>query len=557
MRGAEILIDVLRDEGVEVLFGYPGGAMLPLYDDLSDSDLRHVLVRHEQCAAHMADGYARVTKRPAVCMATSGAGATNLVTGIATAFLDSSPVIALTGQVPTSIIGADAFQEADIFSLMMPITKHNFRVMDPKLLERDLRSAFNIAGSGRFGPVQVDLPKDILNAEIEPLAEEHSIRTNGMKKDLTLFPEAINLLREAERPLIVVGGGAIWCDCGHDVMELAEKTASPIVTTLMGKSAVPENHPLVLGMVGMHGRRVANWALEECDVLLAIGTRFSDRMIGDPASCRTKVIHLDIDSGELGKNVRATIPLAGDARLVIREMISAMDRKASQTSWTRMATELKERCNCDFDLSDSPIKPQKVIHELNTLLPQDAIITTEVGQCQMWAAHFLRCDGDRRFITPGGLGTMGFGLPAAIGAKFAAPERAVVDIAGDGSLMMVCQEIVTAVQEDVPVFICLLNNQRLGMIMQLQNQFYDGKLFAEQLGAFPNFVKMAEAFGARGAMVEDPSDLTSVIEEGISSDRPFLADIRIDTEEQILPMTIRGQEETKVIQGKCSWKGVS
>ncbi|HUV24626.1 MAG TPA: biosynthetic-type acetolactate synthase large subunit [Methanomassiliicoccales archaeon] len=557
MRGAEILVDVLRDEGISVLFGYPGGAMLPLYDYLYESDMRHVLVRHEQCAAHMADGYARVTRRPAVCMATSGAGATNLVTGIATAFLDSSPVIALTGQVPTSIIGNDAFQEADIFSLMMPITKHNFRVMNPKLLESDLRSAFKIAGSGRYGPVQVDLPKDILNAEIDPLPEKYPVRANGMKKDLSRLPDAVNLLRKAERPLIVVGGGAIWCGCGQDVMELAEMTISPVVTTLMGKGAVPENHPLVLGMVGMHGRRVANWALEECDVLLAIGTRFSDRMIGDPSSCRTKVIHLDIDSGELGKNVTATIPLAGDARTVIREMIMAMAKKTGSTPWANRVGELKERCNCDFNIMDSPIKPQKVIHELNTILPEDAIITTEVGQCQMWAAHFLRCDGDRRFITPGGLGTMGFGLPAAIGAKVAAPDRAVVDIAGDGSLMMVCQEIATAVAEDIPIFICLLNNQRLGMIMQLQNQFYDGRLFAEQLGAFPDFVKLAEAFGAKGVMVDDPSDLSSVIEEGTSSDKPFLADIRIDTEEQILPMTIRGQAETKIIQGKCAWKGVS
>lgn len=557
MRGAEILVDVLRDEGVNVLFGYPGGAMLPLYDHLYESDMRHVLVRHEQCAAHMADGYARVTRRPAVCMATSGAGATNLVTGIATAFLDSSPVIALTGQVPTSIIGNDAFQEADIFSLMMPITKHNFRVMNPKLLESDLRSAFKIAGSGRYGPVQVDLPKDILNAEIDPLPDKPFTRANGMKKDLSRLPDALNLLGKAERPLIVVGGGGIWCGCGQDVMELAEMTMSPVVTTLMGKGAVPENHPLVLGMVGMHGRRVANWALEECDVLLAVGTRFSDRMIGDPSSCRTKVIHLDIDSGELGKNVTATIPLAGDASTVIRQMIMAMAKISGPTPWANRLSELKDRCNCDFNIMDSPIKPQKVIHELNTILPDDAIITTEVGQCQMWAAHFLRCEGDRRFITPGGLGTMGFGLPAAIGAKVAAPDRTVVDIAGDGSLMMVCQEIATAVEEDIPIFICLLNNHRLGMIMQLQNQFYDGRLFAEQLGAFPDFVKLAEAFGAKGVMVDDPSDLSSVIEEGITSDKPFLADIRIDTEEQILPMTIRGQAETKVIQGKCAWKGVS
>ncbi|MFP4197946.1 MAG: thiamine pyrophosphate-binding protein, partial [Methanomassiliicoccales archaeon] len=265
MRGAEILVDVLREKGIDVVFGYPGGAMLPLYDHMVEADVRHVLVRHEQCAAHMADGYARVKRGPGVCMATSGAGATNLVTGIATAFMDSSPVIALTGQVPTAIIGNDAFQEADIFSLMMPITKHNFRVMDPKLLESDLRTAFKIASTGRYGPVQVDLPKDILNAEIEPQPERPEIRTNGIKENLAGLPDAIRLLREAERPLIVIGGGGVWCDCGRDVMRLAEMIGVPVVTTLMGKSAVPENHPLVLGMVGMHGRRVANHALEECD----------------------------------------------------------------------------------------------------------------------------------------------------------------------------------------------------------------------------------------------------------------------------------------------------
>jgi acetolactate synthase-1/2/3 large subunit len=277
-------------------------------------------------------------------------------------------------------------------------------------------------------------------------------------------------------------------------------------------------------------------------------------MIGDPSTCRTKVIHVDIDSGELGKNVVATIPLAGDARSVIGEIIAAMGKRLEGSFWTQRMMELRSRCDCDFNLMDSPIKPQKIIHELNQLLPEDAIITTEVGQCQMWAAHFLRCDGDRRFITPGGLGTMGFGLPAAIGAKVAAPDRTVVDVAGDGSLMMVCQEIATAVKEDIPVFICLMNNQRLGMIMQLQNQFYDGKLYAEQLGSHPDFVKLAEAFGARAVTIDDPSEVQWVIEEGTGSDRPFLADIRIDPDEQILPMTLRGQRETKVITGNCTWK---
>lgn len=529
--------------------------MLPLYDDLRTSDVRHILVRHEQCAAHMADGFARVLKRPGVCIATSGAGATNLVTGIATAFLDSSPIIALTGQVPTGIIGNDAFQEADIFSLMIPITKHNFRIMNSASLSGDLRSAFSIAASGRFGPVHVDLPKDVLGAEIDAPIEGKRQHANG-KENLSELPEAIRLLESAERPLILVGGGAMWSGCGQDIMRLADLVPSPVATTLMGKSAVPEDHPLVLGMVGMHGRMSANYALEQCDVMLAVGTRFSDRMIGDPASCRTKVIHVDIDSGELGKNVRPTVALSGDAGKVIRAIISTVKSARSREAWGGAIGALKRKCACDIGVSDNPIKPQRVICELSKLLPDDAIVTTEVGQCQMFAAHYFECRGKRQFITPGGLGTMGFGLPAAIGAKVAAPDRAVVDVAGDGSLLMVCQEMATAVEEDIPIFICLLNNGRLGMIKQLQTMFYGQRLFAEDLGSSPDFVKLAEAFGVRAARVSDPRDLESMLEEGIRSDRPFLADILIDREEEVLPVTIRTDSGTRVMAGKCAWKGV-
>jgi acetolactate synthase-1/2/3 large subunit len=504
----------------------------------------------------MADGFARVLKRPGVCMATSGAGATNLVTGIATAFLDSSPVIALTGQVPTGNIGNDAFQEADIFSLMMPITKHNFRIMNAANLSNDLRSAFSIAASGRYGPVQVDLPRDILTCDISSPIEPRKVSANGMREDLTELPQAIQLLESAERPLILVGGGAMWSGCGQDLITLAEMIASPVATTLMGKSTVPENHPLVLGMVGMHGRRVANYALEECDVLLAVGTRFSDRMIGDPSSCRTRVIHIDIDTGELGKNVRPTVALSGDAGLVIRAISSSIHAKRNDGKWTERMGILKKECACNLDLGDNPIKPQKVIYELSRLLPDDAIVTTEVGQCQMFAAHFFECRGKRQFITPGGLGTMGFGLPAAIGAKVAAPQRSVVDVAGDGSLLMVCQELATAVEEDIPVFVCLLNNGRLGMIKQLQNMFYGGRMTAMDLGSSPDFVKLAEAFGVRAARVKDPKDLESVIEEGMASDRPFLADIWIDREEEVLPVTLRTESGTQVIAGNCAWKGV-
>jgi len=555
MRGSEAIIKVLHEEGVNVVFGLPGGAILPLYDDLRTSDIRHVLVRHEQCAAHMADGYARVLKKPGVCMATSGAGATNLVTGIATAFLDSSPVVALTGQVPTGIIGNDAFQEADVFSLMIPITKHNFRIMNPKTLLSDLRSAFAIARTGRFGPVHVDLPRDIQMSEVDD-CEEPIKRNNGVKENLIELPQAVALLESAQRPLILVGGGANWSGCGREIMTLAEMLMAPVATTLMGKSAVPEDHPLVLGMVGMHGRRVANYALEECDVLLAIGTRFSDRMIGDPSSCRTKVIHIDIDSGEVGKNVKPTVSLVGDARKVIKTIITSMQVKRKSGVWAERMRMLRKECACEMDIGGNPIKPQKVIFELNKILPDDAIVTTEVGQCQMFAAHYFECRGKRMFITPGGLGTMGFGLPAAMGAKIAAPDRTVVDVAGDGSLLMVCQELATAVEEKIPIFICLLNNGRLGMIKQLQSLFYGKRIFAESLGSSPDFVKLAEAFGVRAARVQDPKDLASVIEEGINSEKPFLADIWIDREEEILPVTLRTGSGTQVITGNCAWKGV-
>ncbi|MEM2944408.1 MAG: biosynthetic-type acetolactate synthase large subunit [Methanomassiliicoccales archaeon] len=555
MRGSEAIIKVLNEEGINVVFGLPGGAILPLYDELRNSNIRHILVRHEQCAAHMADGYARVLKKPGVCIATSGAGATNLVTGIATAFLDSSPVVALTGQVPTGIIGNDAFQEADIFSLMIPITKHNFRVMNSKTLLADLRSAFTIARTGRCGPVHVDLPRDVQMSEVDDLPKPTS-NANGVKENLVELPQAVALLESAQRPLILVGGGAVWSGCGQEIMTLAEMLMAPVATTLMGKSAVPEDHPLVLGMVGMHGRRVANYALEECDVLLAIGTRFSDRMIGEPSSCKTKVIHIDIDSAEVGKNVRPTVSLVGDARKVIRTIINSMQIRRKSGVWAERMRSLRKACACELDVADNPIKPQKVICELNKLLPENAIITTEVGQCQMFAAHFLECRGKRTFITAGGLGTMGFGLPAALGAKIAAPDRVVVDVAGDGSLLMVCQELATAVEENIPIFICLLNNGRLGMIKQLQTLYYGRRYFSMDLGSSPDFRKLAEAFGVRGARVENPSDLPSVIEEGINSGKPFLADIHVDREEEVLPVTLRTANGTQVYQGKCAWKGV-
>jgi acetolactate synthase-1/2/3 large subunit len=559
MKGSRAVVELLEEQKVEVLFGIPGGVLLPLYDQLVDSKMRHILPRHEQCAAHMADGYARVSKRPGVCIATSGPGATNLVTGVATAFMDSSPLVAITGQVATGVLGNDAFQEADSFSLMMPITKHNFRVTEPKTLPEVMKRSFLIATTGRYGPVHIDLPVDILQEEITEEDMNKQVRVPKPKRNLTGLLDAIKLLEGAERPTILVGGGVTWSRAGPEITSLAEMLTAPIVTTLMAKGAIPENHPLVLGVCGMHGRQVANYALNNCDVLLAIGTRFSDRVTGKLSEfgTRTKVVHVDIDSSEIGKNVKGRVGLVGDAWTVVNALIAGLQRRKRRATWKDRIMELKKECTCDYNLMSDPIKPQKVIHELSELLPEDAIVTTEVGQNQMWASHFFRCYGKRMFITSGGLGTMGFGFPAALGAKIARPESVVADIAGDGSLQMVSQEFSTAVENDIPVMICLLNNGWLGMVKQWQKLFYGSRYLATNLGKSPDFVKLAEAYGAEAIRIEKHSEVAEAIKRGMKSDVPMLLDFVIDPEEDVLPMTPPGKSSSEWIKGRCEWKGGS
>ncbi|HIJ17314.1 MAG TPA: acetolactate synthase, large subunit, biosynthetic type, partial [Thermoplasmata archaeon] len=388
MKGAKATIKLLERQNVDVMFGIPGGVLLPFYDELVQSDIRHILVRHEQCAAHMADGYARVSKRPGVCVATSGPGATNLVTGVATAFMDSSPIVALTGQVATGVLGNDAFQEADSFSLMMPITKHNFRVTDPKDLAETVNKAFMIATTGRYGPVHIDLPTDIFTSEVAEADLAKTVRVPKLKRNLSGLLDAIKLLESAERPTIMVGGGVAWSRAGGEITRLAEILMAPIVTTLMAKGSVSENHPLVLGVCGMHGRQVANYALNNCDVLLAIGTRFSDRVTGKLSEfgTKTKVVHVDIDSSEIGKNVKGRVGLVGDAWTVVNALIAGLQKRKKKETWMERMKTLNKECTCDYDLRSDPLKPQKVVHELSRLLPDDAIVTTEVGQNQMWAA---------------------------------------------------------------------------------------------------------------------------------------------------------------------------
>ncbi len=557
MKGAKAAVELLERQNVQVMFGIPGGVLLPFYDELVQSNIRHILPRHEQCAGHMADGFARVSKKPGVCVATSGPGATNLVTGVATAYMDSSPMVAITGQVATGVLGNDAFQEADAFGLMMPITKHNFRVTDPKAFPETMKRAFMIATSGRFGPVHIDIPVDIFQADIDEKLLDTEVRVPKPKRNLTGLLDAVKLLEKAERPTIMVGGGVAWSQAGPEIMRLAEMLMAPVVTTLMAKGSVPENHPLVLGVCGMHGRQVANYALNNCDVLLAIGTRFSDRVTGKLSEFGkvTKVVHVDIDSSEIGKNVKGRVGLVGDAWTVVNALIAGLQKRAKPATWRDRILELNRECTCDYDLRSDPLKPQKVIFELSKNLPDDAIVTTEVGQNQMWASHFFKCYGKRMFITSGGLGTMGFGFPAALGAKVARPESVVADIAGDGSLQMVSQEFATAVENDIPVIIALLNNGWLGMVKQWQKLFYGSRYMASKFEGSPNFVKLAEAYGAEAVRVERHSEVAEAIRTACRAEVPMLIDFVVDPEEDVLPMTPPGKTSEDCIKGRCIWKG--
>ncbi len=556
MRGSKAILKLLEQQGVEVMFGYPGGTTMPIYDDLLDSNLRHILVRHEQCAAHMADGYARATGRPGVCISTSGPGATNLVTGVATAHVDSSPMLVLTGQVSTPNIGANAFQEADSFSLMMPITKHNFRVLNPEDIPEAIKRGLAIATTGRFGPVHVDIPMDIMQSDVPEERMRVKFSVPPHPEDFSEMPQALKILKNAERPLIMVGGGCVWANAASEVVQLAETLMAPVITTMMGKGVLPETHPLALGLIGMHGREAPRRALSECDVLLAIGTRFSDRSSGnkDDMSPDTKIVHVDIDPGEAGKRPRTYVRLIGDAKKALQSIIQGLGRKREETPWSVRIKEISEYCDCDIDMDQVPIRPQKVIHELNRLLPEDAMVTTEVGQNQMWVAHFLKVKAPRQFISSGGFGTMGFGLPAALGVKVAYPDRPVVDVAGDGSIQMVFQEFATAVAEDLPVTVVVLNNGWLGMVKQWQKLFNDERYSGTKLEKNPDFVKLAEAYGAEGVRVDRPSEVAEAIQRGLDSEVPFLVDILVDPEEDVLPMLPSGKGADHVIRGRCKWK---
>jgi acetolactate synthase-1/2/3 large subunit len=555
LKGSKALLELLEQQGVDVMFGIPGGTTMPVYDDLLDSNIRHVLVRHEQCAAHMADGYARATGRIGVCISTSGPGATNLVTGVATAYIDSSPILVITGQVPTPVIGNQAFQEADTFGLMMPVTKHNYRILDPEDLPEAVVRGMAIATTGRYGPVHIDLPKDVMMQEVPDEMIRMKYPVDPHPEDLSELPAAIRLLKTAERPLIMVGGGCVWAGAHREIVKLAERLKAPITTTLMGKSVVPETHPLSLGLIGMHGREGARRAYLECDVILAVGTRFSDRTKGkDDIAEETKIVHVDIDPSEAGKSPQTEVRLVGDAKKALNAIIQKLGDPNGETAWSRRIQEIREFCDCNIDLDEMPIKPQKIIHEINEILPENAMVTTEVGQNQMWAAHLLRVKSPRQFISSGGLGTMGFGFPAALGVKVAYPDRPVIDIAGDGSFQMVIQELATAVSEDLPVMVVIMNNGWLGMVKQWQKLFNHERYSGTELRNNPDFVKVAEGYGAEGVRVERPSELREALERGLKSDVPFVVDVVTDPEEDVLPMIPPGMGVDQAIQGRCKWK---
>jgi acetolactate synthase-1/2/3 large subunit len=553
MTGAQAIVEAFKKAKVKHVFGIPGGATLDLYDVLYDSGLRYILTRHEQGAAHMADGYARIRGVPGVCTATSGPGATNLVTGIATAYMDSSPIIALTGQVNSQsvnssyMIGRDAFQEADIIGITMPITKHNFQVKQAAELPLVLKEAFYIASSGRPGPVVIDLPKNTQKESAE-MNFSSPIKIRGYNPTYNPHPiqvrRAVELLCKAERPIMLAGGGVIISNASKEAVRLAELMLMPVTWTLMGKGVIPEKHPLALGYIGMHGTIIANKLIHEADVLLTIGSRFSDRTTGtlDDFCPDTKIIHIDIDTAEIGKNINVALPIVADAKRALKEIykqvMSKLKRKETSV-WFERVQQFKETYK-DLPSIESGLHPPKLMGELRKIVPNNTIMSTGVGQQQMWAALYFNAIEPRTFITSGGLGTMGFGLPAALGAKVACQDVPVIDMDGDGSFRMTEQELATSLLEDIPVIVIILNNSMLGMVAQWQRLFYGRRYAASELKDSPDFVKLAEAYGVNGIRVGSVKEFVKAVKDGLKAPVTTVIDVPISPEENVWPMVPAG-----------------
>jgi acetolactate synthase-1/2/3 large subunit len=561
LTGAQALIKSLEMEGTEVMFGLPGGAILPVYDPLIDSSIRHILVRHEQGAGHMAEGFAHATGRPGVAMVTSGPAATNIVTALCDAYMDSVPIVVITGQVPYAVIGSDAFQEADTVGITMPVTKHNWLVTDPQDIPRYVREAFHVATTGRPGPVLVDVPKDVANQMMDWYWPD-TVELPGYKPNVKGHPkqikDAARLWGEAHRPVIYAGGG-ILKSRGADALEaLAEATGTPVVTTLMARGAFPDDHPQCLGMPGMHGNYTAVTSMQKCDLLIALGSRFDDRVTGkvDSFAPGAKVIHVDIDPAELGKVRRPDVPIVGDCRLVIEEIVKAVQSDQNKrewpdlTPWWTQLREWQERYPLHYEqLEDGPLKPQYCIDMLRDHCPDDTIVVSGVGQHQMWVSQRWKFNSPNTWINSGGLGTMGFAVPASIGAKVGKPDRMVWAIDGDGCFQMTAQELVTASAERIPVKVAILNNAYLGMVRQWQELFYEERYSEVYLSPdLPDYAKWAEAMGCVGFRVDTPDDVVPTIEKANQvDDRPVVVDFQVDYREKVYPMVPAGGSNDDII----------
>ena len=550
--GAQILLESLKREGVDVLFGYPGGAVIDIYDELPrHPEIRHVLVRHEQGAVHAADGYARASGKVGACLVTSGPGATNTVTGIATAYSDSIPLVVVTGQVPTKLIGNDAFQEVDIVGITRPCTKHNFLVKDVNKLALTIRQAFYLARSGRPGPVLVDLRKDVVQARAEfTWPEDIYMRSYNptYKPNLNQLRRTVEELAQAKRPVLLAGGGVIMANAAEELTALARRLHIPVACTLMGLGGFPATDPLSLGMVGMHGTYAANLAINNADLLVCVGARFDDRVTGKLTAFapKARIVHIDIDPTSIRKNVAVEVPVVGDCKQALAGImeiceakLSGKDWAAEHAEWVRAVAEWKESKPLSYQKNGN-IKPQQVVEALRELTRGDAIIATEVGQHQMWAAQFYSFTKPRTLLTSGGLGTMGYGFPAAIGAQFALPDKMVIAVAGDASLQMNIQELATAVAYKLPVKVVILNNRHLGMVRQWQELFYNHNYSSTNMEAQPDFVKLAEAYGAEGYRIEKPEDLLPELEKALATPNPAFIDVVVEREENVYPIVPAG-----------------
>ncbi len=559
MTGAQAVVACLEAEGVEHLFGYPGGQAIKLFDALYDSDLHFVLARHEQGATHMADGYARATGKAGVVLVTSGPGATNTVTGIATAYMDSVPLVVITAQVPCGVIGTDSFQESDIFGITLPVVKHSFMVKDPSELAQTFKEAFHIAQTGRPGPVLIDIPSDVSGADVffaypddvDIPSYKPTVRGNAKQ-----VRQAASYIAHADRPILYVGGGVIIADACDEVAHLAQMMQIPVVTTLMAKGAYPSSSPLNLGPIGMHGSKYANQAMTDSDLIIAVGARFSDRVTGklDEFAPHAKVVHIDVDPAEIGKVREVQVPIVGDAKNVVSGIIAALEKtgaKARTEEWLELIAQWRRRypvLHPQVEQRTEGIVPERVMEQLSERLGQDdSIVTTEVGQHQMWAAQFIERDEPRTFITSGGLGTMGFGFPAALGAQLAFPDKTVVCIAGDGSFQMNEQEMSTAMAQRLPVKVLILDNSCLGMVHQWQELFYHKRYEQTELDCNPDFVKLADAFGWQAARVSEGDDVGAALDAMLSTPGPYLLDVTIARSQDVYPMVAPGRAMDDVI----------